>query len=163
MVQTYRIEGFSRSLLLLVCCFAVASLVAILIWMGSLGTNGIFLLIVGVLFTKYSLGFFIFRIDVDVEKQQICLYRSWGKYCLNASEVKGWGYRNIWNTEASGVQKNLEIRLKNGKKYVYPVHFLLFKPPEAWKQALIDCIGSSPTVYKSKYLTLESDVLFLLL
>ena len=49
MVQTYRIEGFSRSLLLLVCCFAVASLVAILIWMESLGSNAIFLLVVGVL------------------------------------------------------------------------------------------------------------------
>lgn len=163
MVQTYRIEGFSRSLLLLVCCFAVASLVAILIWMESLGSNAIFLLVVGVLFTKYSLGFFIFRIDVDVEKRQIWLYRSWGKHCLKVSDVERWGYRNIWGTESAGFQKNLEIHLKNGKKYIYPLHFTFFKPSDTWKQAMIDCFGSTPSVFKSTYSTLESDVLFLLL
>jgi hypothetical protein len=167
MLVVYKLQGISRKIiqLLFVGMLLVEFYTLFLFFTSSV--RDIFVIFMVFLFgiiLKYLQGYLVYRIEIDVTNDIMWLNRTWGKQLLLSKNVKEWGYRIIV-TEAEYISrtKNLELYLHTGRKIVYPFNLFGKKPSDKFKQALIDCLGSTPRTYSMKFFTMESDVLFVLL
>lgn len=167
MLETYQLKGIGRNIIqLLFVGTMLIEFYTIFLLIQSGGRDYFLFLMVVVfgLISKYHQGYLVYRIQVDVKNKSIVLNRSLGEVLLFSKDIKEWGYRLIQiEAEYISRSKNLEIYLNNGQKIVYPFNLLGTKPTDEFKQALIDCLGSTPKTYSMKSFTLQSDVLFVLL
>ncbi|HNQ16871.1 MAG TPA: hypothetical protein PKJ26_05305 [Candidatus Woesebacteria bacterium] len=167
MLETFQLKGIGRSMVqLLFVGTMLIEFYTIFLLVQSGGRDYFLFIMIFVfgLILKYLQGYLVYRIQVDVKNKSIVLNRSFGEVSIVSKDVKEWGYRIIV-TEAEYISrtKNLEIYLNNGQKIIYPFNLFGTKPTDEFKQALIDCLGSTPKTYSMKSLTFQSDVLFVLL